>query len=164
VLTIGTALAIVGAVAAFLALPTSESNHPVPQDAYTHALDASCVQSKADIAASQRRSLATRGLSSVARNADELVVIAAQWRSAVRGNPAPNDRLRMAQGLEQALQQVEVQAGALSRTARTGSQPATIRQAGKVDRASVEVERSIAGLALSRCSGLKVRLGAVVKR
>jgi hypothetical protein len=52
----------------------------------------------------------------------------------------------------------------LSRIARRGSQPETIRQAANVDRASAEVERSIARLSLPQCAGLKVRLGAVVKR
>jgi hypothetical protein len=163
-LTVGTGLAVLAAIVAFLALPASDKAHPIPQDDYTRALDAFCVQSKDEIAASQRRSLAKRGLASVARNADEIVVITAQWRSALLKNTAPSDRLDRVEALEHALRQVELQAGALSRIARRGSQPETIRQAANVDRASAEVERSIAALSLPRCAGLKVRLGAVVKR
>ena len=165
-LTIGTVVAVLGAIVAFFALPTSESDKPkpAPQDAYTRALDSTCVQAKSDIAASQRRSLETRGLTGIAAHGDRLVVIVEQWRATLQENPAPANHAEQARALESALRQVAVEAGALSRIARGGSQPDAIRQAAQVDRASEAVERAILAVPLPRCSHLKIRVGAVVKR
>jgi hypothetical protein len=158
-LTAATALAIAIAIAAFIVLPTNDDNG-TPQDAYTRAADATCVNEKQQIADAQRRAL-QGGPGGLSRYADDLVLIAADWRSALAGTSAPPDRADQAEELQSALREVEVQAGALARVAREGNRKAILAEANRVDESTARVESAIDELGLGRCANLSLGLARI---
>jgi len=160
-LSVGTVAAIAIAIAALVALPTDEN--AVPQDAYTRVADAVCVHEKERIVAAQRRALKAGG-SGLGRYADELVLVAAEWRSSVASTPAPPDRQDHVRTLDSALRAVEVEAGALARIARDAGRKAAIARAARLDIATGQVEGAISALGLDRCSHLAVGTGGLVRR
>jgi hypothetical protein len=152
-LTGGTAVAIVIAIAAFVALePATDGGG---RDAYTVAADGVCVEAKGEIATVlQRAATADPG-----RNPDEyarLVPIIAEWRSTLNDIAPPRDRRERAWELDAALRDVLVEAAALARVARGGRAKRLVAQAQRVDDASEPVEEAIDALALERCGRIDV--------
>jgi hypothetical protein len=155
-LTVGTAIALIVAAVAFLALPSDEGDD-IPYDAYTRAADRVCVAEKQAIVAAGQKALAEGGGGAqLAAYAGGLVPVAVEWRSSLDGLVPPADRAELADDLSLALRRVAVEAGALARVARDLGQKAALARANEVDAATAEVERAVAGLGLKRCANLKI--------
>ncbi len=151
-ITVATVIAILVAVAAFIALDPAEDE--IPRDAYTVAADRLCLDSKRSIVVIER-SFAAQGPDAVAR---ELVPVIAAWRSQLNQLNAPADRRDLARGLEAALLQTEVQIAGLARIAKGGETRPTVAKAREADAASTEVEEAVAALGLSECAEAAIGL------
>ena len=153
-LSLGTAVAIVIAVAAFIVLPSDEEGAGLADDPYTKALDELCVERKRDVAAAQEEAVAGASLSAVSRYADSLVPIVGEWRLDLARSAPPSDRRDRVDGLRAALLEVEIEAGTLARRARESNRRGVAVSAARVDAATENVEAAIASLGLSRCAEL----------
>jgi uncharacterized protein YfaS (alpha-2-macroglobulin family) len=163
--TIGTVVALLVAIAAFIALsPANEDDSSVPQDALTKALDAKCVQHKAQIAAAQRRALTAGSLAALSRYGESLVPIAGEWRTELRRAEVPPDRSELVAGLGAALLEVEIEAGTLGRAAREARRGELATAAARVDAATTHVEAAIRALELERCAKLEISEGRLVRQ
>jgi zinc-ribbon domain len=149
-LSAATALALLVAIAAFVALKPSEGD-ATPEDAFTRAADRLCVEEKGRVATLERQVL-QRGAGNVTAFASALVTVLTEWRFGVQDLPATTVDLEAAGPLDSALLDVLIRAGALARVARAGSQAEIAREAQRVDEASIEVDRQIEQLGLDRCS------------
>lgn len=149
-LSAATALAILVAIGAFLALrPDSESG--AVEDAFTRATDRSCLREKRTIAALEEQTL-RRSEPDVGAFAGALVSIVAEWRSSLQGASTSSIHSRDVAELNTALINVLIRAGTLARVARDGSPAQVATQAGRVDEASAQVNRAIETLGLKRCA------------
>ena len=163
--TLGTVAAVVVAVIAFVALKASDDEGAdVPQDAYTRSLDASCIERKGEIAATQRTALNGGGLAAVGRYADAIVPIAGEWRLELGRGAVPADRSDLVSALQAALLEVQIEAGTLARVAREGSPPRVAKAAARVDAATANVESAVDALGLERCGELSVAAGRLVRQ
>jgi zinc-ribbon domain len=156
-LSAGTAAAIVVAVVAFLALKPSDDE--IPRDGYTIAADRLCVQSKNEISAAAKRSLASNRPTDFVSYADRLVPLVAEWRSKFGALEVPEGRGDEAQDLDTALRDVEIESGTLARVAREGDRKQLIAQAQEVEQRTGAVESAIAALNLDHCAHLSVGPG-----
>jgi hypothetical protein len=150
--TAATVVAILVAIAAFIAIDPAEDE--IPRDAYTVAADRLCLESKRSIVTIER-SLTPQGTEMVAR---ELVPVVAAWRSQLNELNPPADRKDLARELEAALLQAEVQIAGLARVAEGGSQRQIVAKAGEADAASTEVEEAVAALGLAECAEAAIGL------
>lgn len=150
-ITGATLAALALAIVAFLALDPAEDSEST-DDAYTLAADDVCVDAKKEIAVASRRA-AGQG---PGRAAAELVPIVATWRSDLGALHPPADSAGQARALDTALRDVEIDAGAVARTAREGNQEALGEAAGRLNARTGQVEEAIAELGLSRCSRVVV--------
>jgi hypothetical protein len=163
--TIGTVAALLVAIAAFIALaPASEDDASVPQDALTKALDARCVQHKAEIAAAQRQALRAGTLEAVGRYGESIVPVAGEWRSELGSADVPSSRAKLVAALSAALLEVQIEAGTLARVARESNRRGVAVSAARVDAATENVEAAIGSLNLQRCSQLSVDQGHLVRQ
>lgn len=153
-LSIGTALAVVVMVAAFIALPSDDDAADVPQDAYTQALDDLCMERKQEVAAAQEKAVAGGSLEAVSRYADSLVPIVGEWRRDLDATVPPADRAEQVEALQAALLEVEIEAGTLARVARESNRRGVAKSAAQVDAATVNVEATLDSLGLQRCGQL----------
>lgn len=164
IVTLGTAAAILIALAAFIALDASEDEgSDVPQDSYTRLVDASCVQRKGQIAKAQRLAL-SGAPDALVRYADTIVPIAGEWRLALGRGPVPADRADLVQALRAALLEVQIEAGTLARVARESNPREVAEVAARVDAATTNVEVAIDGLGLERCGQLTISQGQLVRQ
>jgi hypothetical protein len=150
-LTAGTALALLVAIAAFIALRPSEDKS-IPRDAYTLAAEKVCLGAKSQIVAAEQaavRAAAHRDQSSVAR---ALVPIVATWRAEMGTLKTPDDRLELAEDLDRALREVEIQVSKLALVASSGDRGRILRQARRVDEETTGVEAAITALGLEECA------------
>jgi hypothetical protein len=151
-LTIGTAIALTIAIAAFIALRPSGDGPPY--DAYARGLDTACVQHKGEIAAAQRIALRGGGLGAVSRFGDSLVAIVGEWHRELESEPPPADRADAVGEMKSALLEVEIEAGSLARVARESDRRGVATGAARVDAATEKVEATISSLGLERCAEL----------
>jgi hypothetical protein len=151
-LAAGTVIAIVVAIAAFIALDTPEDQQE--EDRYTATADLICIESKRAIAAAGARGLTAGGGTAAERYASDLVRETTNWRSRFDELTPPGDRSADAQALSAALLEVSVSASDLARAARSGSDADAAEAAAAVDEASVGVEEAIDELGLQRCGEL----------
>lgn len=158
----GIALAIVVAVVAFIALG-SDDEETVPQDGLTKALDANCVHHKVQIAKAQAEALNGGDLSAVSTYADSMVAMAGEWRLQLGRLNVPADRAAPVEGLEAALLEVQIEAGALARSAGEGNKAEVDSSAGRVDAATANVEDAVQELELERCSQLIFSSGRLIR-
>ena len=149
-ITAGTAIAIVVAIAAFIAIPAAKDS----SDSYTRAADALCVQSKAQIEAVGRQIPLSAGPGTFA---EALVPIIAGWRYKLNQLPTPDNHAHKAAQLDLALRGVEIEAGTLARASQTGASD-LLAIARQGDQASAQVEDAIKSLDLSECQHLAVGL------
>ena len=163
-LTLGTALALVVAVIAFLALDSDddEGETTVPQDAFTLQLDTACVQHKREIAAAQGEALGQGGVVAGANYAESLVPIVGEWREELDRAVVPGDRDQLVSDLEGALLEVQIEAGTFARALREKNKDELVTAAGDLEAATENVEAAIAGLELERCSRLAISQGRLV--
>ena len=163
--TVGTVLAILVAVVAFLALDASDDGgSDLPQDSYARVTDAACVQHKGEIARVQRAALGGGGLPAVARYADALVPITGAWRLELRRSGAPANRADLVAELEAALLEVQIEAGALARAARESDRREIAKVAPQLDVATANVEAAVDALELERCRRLAIVKGQLVRQ
>jgi zinc-ribbon domain len=146
-LTAATAVALVVAVVAFIALDPADDD-TIPRDGYTVAADEMCIAAKRQIVFAERRLLREGDTRDVA---EALLPIVAQWRSDFAALVVPEDRVEEARSLDRALRGVEFEIGGLARFADGGNRRQTLAQAKAADRAATRVEEAIAALGLSRC-------------
>jgi hypothetical protein len=151
-ITGATVLALLIAIVAFIALDPAEDE--IPRDAYTVAADRLCLDSKRSIVTIER-SFAAQGPGAVAR---ELVPVVAAWRNQLNQLGAPADRSDLAQQLEAALLQAEVQIAGLARIAEDGEKRQIVAKAREADAASTAVEEAVAALGLSECAEAAIGL------
>lgn len=147
--TAATVVAILIAIAAFVTLEPSEDE--IPRDAYTVQADRICLGSKRSIVAVER-TFTQEGKGSPATVARELVPVVAAWRSEMSKLEAPSDRIELAQQLEGALLEAEVQIGGLARAADSGDQRRVLTKAKEAEAASAAVEEAVEDLGLSQCA------------
>jgi hypothetical protein len=114
------------------------------------------VQSKKEITAAAGRSLATSPSTALARYADSLVPLVAQWRSKFDALAVPADRGDEAQDLDTALRDVEIESGTLARVAREGDREELAAQAERVQERTGAVEEAVTSLKLNHCAELTV--------
>jgi len=157
-LTIGTGLALIVALIAFLALdPGDDGEAAVPQDAYTRALDTACVKHKGEIAAAQGKAL-KQGVSYT----ESFVPIVGAWRKELDQAAVPSDRTELVGALQGALLEVQIEAGTFARALREGNKGEIVTTAGDLEAATENVEAAIARLELQRCSRLAISQGRLV--
>jgi hypothetical protein len=149
-ITAGTGIAIVIAIAAFIAIPAAKDS----SDSYTRAADNLCVQSKTQVLTVEQRIPPTAGPGSFA---EALVPIIAGWRYQLNALPTPNEHADKAAQLDLALRGVEIDAGTLARASQTGASD-ILALAKQGDEASAKVEDAVKALNLSRCQHLAVGL------
>lgn len=148
--TVGTAIAIVIAIAAFIAIPAAKDS----SDAYTRAADDLCVQSKVQIETVEQHIPPAAGPGSFGQ---ALVPIVAGWRFQLNALPTPDKHAEKAAQLDLALREVEIDAGALAQVSRQrGANLLALAKQG--DDAAAQVEDAVDGLDLSRCRDLAVGL------
>lgn len=159
--TVGTLVALVVAVVAFVALPSDddegEAVATIPRDAYTREADRLCLEQKQEVIATGQRALSGGG-NRLAAYAGALVPLVLEWRQQMRQLVPPSDRVALAENLEIALRNVAVEAGELARVARSGDREAAVEQAAEVDAATGEAEEAIAALGLANCDALAIGL------
>jgi hypothetical protein len=161
--TVGTVVAILIAIGAFLVLGASDEGPDVPQDPYTQLLDAACVQRKGEIAKAQGAALGGGGPAAVRRYADSIVPIAGEWRLELGRTPVPADRTNLVDALRAALLEVQIEAGALARVARESDSRGMAKAAAQVDAATANVEAAVDSLGLQRCGQLTIAQGRLVR-
>jgi zinc-ribbon domain len=159
--TLGTAVALAVAVAAFIALKPSEEEAKIPRDAYTIAADNMCVTAKHKIVAVERKALAEPGKGDAALS--QLVPVVSGWRGEFEAMRVPTDRVEQARHVSEALRQVEIQLSGLSLAADQGESAGALASAKKVDEASAGVERAIAELGLSHCARQTIEFGGAAQ-
>jgi hypothetical protein len=138
-----TALALVAALAAFIALNTDEG---IPRDAYTIAADGICLEAKRDIVSARKESGSP---SSFPR---ALVAIVGNWRDQLRELSIPSDRVEQAHELEAALLVTQIRIARLARVAGLGEKRAALASAKQAEEASAGVEEAVASLGLDECA------------
>lgn len=163
-ITLGTVVALIAAVAAFVALAPADDEATVPQDALTRALDVRCVQHKAEIAAAQRRALTSESLGAVSRYGESMVPVAGAWRTELGRAEVPPDRTKLVDALSAALLEVEIEAATLGRAARESKHRELATAAARVDAATAHVEDAIQALELERCSDLVISQGHLIRQ
>jgi zinc-ribbon domain len=153
-ITAATVGAIVVAVVAFIALDPAGDEEA--SDVYVLAADQVCVKAKKKVGKASQRALA--------RNSDgyatDLITIVAGWRADLRELRAPADEADEAQALDDALRDVEIEAGGLARVSRDGDKDAIAEAATRADDSTAQVEQAIADLGLTRCQRVVITPGA----
>ena len=153
-LTAATAVALVIAVVAFIALKPSDDG--APNDPYTLAADATCVVAKRHIGTAQRRFFQP---GQQGQYAGAIVRIVAEWRAALAGLSPAADQRDDAAALDAALREVEIEAAALARIERQATnRRAVLSRARRVDAATGKAEAEIESMGLQRCAA--IRLGS----
>jgi hypothetical protein len=153
-LSAATAMAILIAVGAFLALKPSAENSAV-EDSFTRAADRTCVEEKRTIAALEEQTL-RQSNPDTATFARALVSVVAEWHSNLKENPAPPIHSEAAAALDSALLDVLIRAGALARVAPDGKPSEIAAQAQLVDEASAKADRAIETFGLKRCASFGI--------
>jgi hypothetical protein len=159
----GIVATIVIAIAAFIALGSNQESN-IPQDGLTKAMDANCVHHKVEIAKAQAQAINGGDLASVSRYADSVVKVAGNWRIQLANLEAPADRAKPIEALRAALLEVQIEAGALSRSAREANRSEVAATSQRVDSATSNVESEIQELELERCSRLVFSTGRLVRQ
>jgi hypothetical protein len=155
--TAGTAIAVVVAVGAFIALDADEEDaDTIPRDSYTVTADGICLVGKRQIIAAERQSLSQGANTSEVAAA--LLPIVATWRSEFGALRPPPDRTEEAQELDGALRDVELEIAELARVAEGGNRARTLASARRADQAATRVEEAVAGLGLGLCGQLTIGL------
>ena len=156
--TVMTAVAILVAIAAFIALDPAEDDDEIPRDAYTLEADGICVDAKRRIVAVERRALADPSRSRPAGFAGALVSIVADWRADLQSLVPPADRIEQVSQLDAALLGAEIELAGLALIAAESGRARTLERAKEVDTATARVEEAISSLGLRDCSRLTIGL------
>lgn len=150
-ITAGTALAIVVAIAGFVAL-SPDDEEPIPRDSYTLAAERICLSTKRQIVAAEQSAVRQGGKQATGGVARALVPIVAAWRAEMDTLKTPEDRAEQVEELDRALREVEIQVAKLALVAESGSGADILAQAKRVDTETARVEAAIAALGLEECA------------
>lgn len=149
-LAAGTVIALAVAVLAFALLDTPDD--PIPRDEFTVTADQQCVDAKTAIAAQS-----VGGSASAATNFSTGVLsTVVEWRQGFGELSVPAGRMAEAAAYDQALLDVIIEFGALSRAARMGEGES--EAAAAADDSTARLETAIVDLGLTDCAA--VSLGA----
>lgn len=151
-LSAGTVVAAVLAVAAFVAL---KSGSEETQDPFMRSLDKACLEEKERIAAFERQA-PSRSRASAATFATGLVSLVEEWRLNLAQIPVAPSHAADVHLLDTRLRDVLIEAGTLARVAREGKPQQIVSQAQSVDNATKRADQAIEDLGLSNCSAFKV--------
>jgi hypothetical protein len=147
IITTATAVAVVIAVAGFIALKPAKDTFP--RDAYTIEAEEICLSAKRQIVAVER--------AGGADFAGALVPIVVSWRSQMQSLTAPEDRVSQAEQLQDALLAAELRVARLARVPPSDSHRVLV-SARRADAASAEVEEAVSSLGLSECAEATIGL------
>lgn len=153
-----TALALLVAVAAFIALDPAEDENDIPRDAYTIEAEGVCLDAKREIIAAQGQGPEDAG-GGPGAFAAELVPIVGSWRASFADLGAPPDRAQEVGELALALRDVEIELAQLA-LVPAGAGAEALARAEEVDAASIRVEEAISDLALDACARRAIGLAA----
>lgn len=145
-LTALTALAIIVAIAGFIAISSEEQS--IPRDGYTLSAERICLNAKRQIV-----STANADREQFARR---LVPIVVRWREQLDELAPPRDRLDEVATLDGALREMEIDAAALARRSAGESRRLVLAGARRAEAASAEVENAIDLLGLSECAAARI--------
>ena len=149
IITAVTALAVVVAIVAFIALKPSEEEATIPRDAYTVKADKLCVASKQAIVTIERQY--GGGTAGLVKLATELVPVVSAWRTQLGELNVPADRTEPAGNLEAALLEAEAEFGGLARVAKTGDSEEIVAKAEQADATTATVDEAADSLGLTDC-------------
>jgi hypothetical protein len=153
ILTAATLVAIVVAAIAFIALDSGDDKS---EDAYLRQVDQTCVAEKERVSQLEQETLLQKP-PNVTEFASVLVTVVAEWRAALKENPAPPVHAAEIEELDVALREVLIEAGGLARLSREDASPAAIgTQAAAVDAATANAGSVIEQLGLDSCTDLSV--------
>jgi hypothetical protein len=158
IVTALTALALLVAVAAFIALDPAEDENDIPRDAYTVEAEAVCLDAKRNLLAAQRPGTASSG-GGPAAFAVALVPVIGDWRAGLEELAVPPDRSEEAGDLDRALREVQIELAQLALVPADEGREALAR-AEEVDAASIRVEEAIDDLGLSACGRRVIGIAA----
>jgi zinc-ribbon domain len=150
IVTALTALALLVAVAAFIALDPAEDENDIPRDAYTIEAEAVCLDAKREIIAAQGQGPEDAAGSGPGAFAAALVPVTGDWRAGLEELAVPPDRTEEAGELDRALREVQIELAQLA-LVPAGEGREALARAEEVDLASIRVEEAIDDLGLSAC-------------
>lgn len=151
-LSAATAIAIVIAIVAFVALEPDEGG----ESRYLQSLDRACVTEKERLSSLEAETLGQRP-PNLEEFASVLVTIVAEWRSNLRATPPPTLDSKGVRALEAALLRTLIESGTLARLVRERAGTGSIAaQSSAVDEATREVNGTIAELGLEACAKTEV--------
>lgn len=156
IVTALTALALLVAVAAFIALePADDDEEAIPRDAYTIEAEGICLAAKREIVAAQRRALDDPSRAGPGGFAAPLVPVVGRWRAEQAGIGVPPDRAEEVGELTLALRDVEIELAQLALVPE-GARERAVARAREVDVATIRVEDAISGLGLEECARRRI--------
>jgi hypothetical protein len=162
VITAITALVLLVAVAAFVALPAdegSDSERRTERDAYTTQAERICLDAKVDLAASGSATVAEPADNAVAAYARDAESATARARRRLSSLDPPADRRQAAARVDTRLQVAQSE---ITRLAELASSRAGLtrlpEQAMRVEAAGARVDRALRALGLTECAKLQVGL------
>jgi hypothetical protein len=153
-----TVLALLVAIAAFIALDPAEDENDIPRDAYTIEAEGVCLDAKREIIAAQGQDPEDAG-NGPGAFAAELVPIVGSWRASFADLGAPPDRAQEVGELALALRDVEIELAQLA-LVPAGAGAEALARAEEVDAASIRVENAISDLGLDACARRAIGLAA----
>jgi hypothetical protein len=157
IITALTALALLVAVAAFIALDPAEDENDIPRDAYTIEAEGVCLDAKRAIIAAQGP--ADTGGGGPGAFATALVPVIGDWRAGLEELAVPPDRSEEAGELDRALREVQIELAQLAQVP-AGEGRVALARAEEVDLASIRVEEAIDDLGLSACGRRAIGIAA----
>lgn len=161
IISAATVAAIVVAIAAFIALPTDDSDQDEsrPADPYTARADRICLDAKVELATAGSSTIADANANPIADYARQAEATTRRTRERLAALEVPKDRLQEATVLDTRLREIEAEIARLGRVAgRRGDLGQVPAQTVRVEAAGQAVEEAVARLGLAECAELQVGL------
>jgi hypothetical protein len=162
VITAITALVLLVAVAAFIALPADQqldSERQTQRDGYTTQAERICLDAKVDLAASGSATVAQPAENAIAAYARDVESATARARRRLASLDPPADRRQAAARVDTRLQVAQSE---ITRLAELASSRVGLtrlpEQAMRVEAAGARVDRALRALGLTECAKLQVGL------
>jgi hypothetical protein len=161
-ITAATVVAIVVAIAAFIALPTDDDSDEAgsgPPDAFTARAEQICLEAKVDLATAGSGTVADPGASPIADYARRAEAATRRTRERLAALDVPPDRRQQAAGLDARLRDAEAEIARLARLAANRAAADRLPvQTTRVQAAGQAVEEAVARLGLDECAQFQVGL------
>jgi hypothetical protein len=161
-ITAATVIALVVAIAAFIALPTdddADEGGSRPTDPYTARAERICLDAKVELATAGSGTVADPSAAPIADYARQAELTTRRARERLAALEVPPDRRDEAAALDARLRDAEAEIERLGRLAgtRTGINQLPV-QTARVEAAGQAVEEAVAQLGLKECAELQVGL------